>query len=174
MARRIYDKDGILRSPNTGHRIVEGLSYEKVKLFSMFNLFMMGVSSHPYYKAVSLGDKHEDKLRRMLLAKDPGEPWEYSTICFRLQMNGKNLEGMSLAPQQVRWPNGQIMYRFVCAGLCWMITCSGHPHEWLKAPVFIGLDGKMVVFDGNPVDMPFIRERMDNWLATNGHPPLKS
>lgn len=172
MARQIYGKRGILRSPQTGHRIIENVSYEKVKLFSMFNLFMMGVSNHPYYRAVSLGSKHEDKLRRMLLAKDPGKPWEYFAICFRLRMNGKTFEGMSLAPQRVRWQNGQVMYRFVCAGLCWMITCSSHFDNWLREPVFIGLDGKMIVFDGNPTDIPFIRERMNNWLVTNGHPPL--
>ncbi len=55
MGRQIYDELGILRSPQSRHRIVEGLSYKKVKLFSMFNLFMMGISKHPYYAAVSLG-----------------------------------------------------------------------------------------------------------------------
>ena len=57
MARKIYGQDGLLRSTQIGHRIVDKLLYEKVKLFSMFNLFMMGVSCHPYYAAVNLGHK---------------------------------------------------------------------------------------------------------------------
>lgn len=176
MAGQLYDSAQVITKAVTGHRVVEGLDYAKVKLFNMFNLFMMGVAENPFYSAVDLGAKHEEKLRQMLLADehgDPGEPWEYFALCFRLQMNGKPFEGIASPPQRSQWPNGQTMYRFAFAGLCWMVTCSSHPHEKMREPLFIGVDGRMVVFDGNPVDMPFIREQLNNWLVTQGHPPLK-
>lgn len=52
------------------------VDYSSFKLFHLSVLFRASVSSLPTFSEVSLGP-HEDRLREMLLARDPGEFWQY-------------------------------------------------------------------------------------------------
>jgi hypothetical protein len=175
MSALLYHRRAIVRSKSAGHQIIDGLPYAQVKLFTMYNLFMMGVSEHPFYKEVKLGGSHTDRLRKMLLSSDPGEDWRYSSIWFRLKLKGEPLEGIGIAPSQIRWgDSGQVVYRTVIAGICWMTFCSNHPHPWLKEPLYIGKPGRLVLFDAAPNEMPFIAHRIDEWLVNQGHPAIYS
>lgn len=169
----LYHRRRILRTKSFGHQVVDGLSYEQVKLFTMYNLFMMGVSDHPFYALVELGDSHTQRLRRMLLASDPGEDWRYASLWFRLKLADEPFEGIGIAPSPIRWgDSGHIVYRSVMAGICWMTFCSNHPHPWLKEPLFIGPPGRLVLFDAKPNDLPFVAHRIDEWLVSQGHPAI--
>jgi len=175
MSDVLYQRQGIVRSNFVGHQVVEGLCYEKVKLFTMFNLFMMGVSQHPYYSSVNLGDHHTNLLRTMLLASDPGEPWMYGSIWIRLKFSDAPLEGISIAPNKFRWAEtGPWTYRTVFAGICWMTFCSSHPAIGVAEPLFMGRSGPLVLFDAKISDLPFVSRRIDEWLIDNGHPPIYS
>lgn len=169
-----YHRRNIIRAKSIGHQVIQGLDYEQVKLFTMYNLFMMGVSKHPFYASAQLGEVHTERLRQMLLASDPGEDWRYSSIWFRLNIANEALEGISMAPSPIRWGgSGQIVYRTVMAGICWMTFCSNHPHPWLKEPLFIGPSGSLVLFDAKPSEMPFIAHQIDEWLVNQGSPVME-
>lgn len=173
MSGVIYQHRNILRTKSVGHQVIDGLSYVHVKLFTMYNLFMMAVSEHPFYASANLGEIHTERLRQMLLAPDPGEAWRYSSIWFRLKLEDEPLEGISIAPSPIRWGgSGQIVYRTVMAGICWMTFCSNHPHPWLKEPLFIGPSGRLVLFDAKPNELPFVAHRIDEWLVSQGHPAI--
>lgn len=173
MSRILYRHRGIIRTKSRGHQVIDGLSYEHVKLFTMYNLFMMGVSKHPFYASANLGESHTERLRQMLLASDPGEAWRYSSIWFRLKLADEPLEGIGIAPSPVRWGDSkQIVYRTVMAGVCWMTFCSSHPHHWLQEPLFIGPSGRLVLFDAKPSELPFVAHGIDEWLVSQGHPAI--
>ncbi len=175
MAQVLYHDNSVARTPSNGHRVINGLSYEQVKLFTMYNLFAMGVSNQPYYASARLGEAHTERLRQMLLASDPGEPWRYSSIWFRLKIADEPLEGVSIAPSAIRWgDSGQVVYRTVMAGICWMTFCSNHPHPGLKEPLFIGPSGSLVLFDAKPNELRFVAHRIDEWLVSQGSPAIYS
>ncbi|WP_146854202.1 hypothetical protein [Brevifollis gellanilyticus] len=170
MSGVLYEYEAIIRRTSSGHQLIDGLCYQRVKLFTMFNLFAMGISSYPYYSAVNLGDHHTDCLRSMLLASDPGEPWQYSSIWLRLKIGGQPIEGISLAPHRIRWgETGQHVYRTIFAGVCWMTFCSSHRHPWLSEPAFIGKAGQLALFDTPTNELPFLAGRINEWITANRH-----
>ena len=57
------------------------VDYSSFKLFHLSVLFRAGVSTLPTYREVSLG-KHQEKLRHLLLNRDPGEFWQYLVFRF--------------------------------------------------------------------------------------------
>ncbi len=50
--------------------------YSSFKLFHLSVLFRAGVSTLPTFSEVSLGP-HQERLRQMILRRDPGEFWQY-------------------------------------------------------------------------------------------------
>lgn len=63
MSQVLYHDSCFVRKPSIGHQTIDGLDYKKVKLFTMYNLFMMGVSQHPFYERAKLGKVHTERLR---------------------------------------------------------------------------------------------------------------
>jgi hypothetical protein len=170
MAGVLYNHKNLVRDPTPGHRIIEGLCYKQFKLFTMFNLFMMGMSKHPFYAAVDLGDRHASKLRDMLLRDDPGEPWEYGTIWSRMLFAGQPLEGLAIPPDRIRWGSKYLAYRNVFAGIWWVTFCSSHHTVGYEDSSFIGRDGRLILFDAQAQDLPFVQKRITEYLRTHSPP----
>lgn len=59
--------------------IISGVDYGKFKLFLMSLLWRTGIASDEMWEQVKLGP-HQEKLRKMLLAADPGKPHQYGCI----------------------------------------------------------------------------------------------
>lgn len=62
---------------------VSGLNYQLFKLFQLSVLRRAGVSSLQFFEKVQLG-KHEEVLRKLLLACDPGSAERYGCLMFVL------------------------------------------------------------------------------------------
>ena len=60
--------------PGSTHPIT--VDYAPFKLFHLSILFRSSASALPSFAPVSLGP-HEERLRQLLLANDPGEDWQY-------------------------------------------------------------------------------------------------
>ena len=74
-ARQIYGKVSPFQNLPSNGIIWAGLDYTKMKLFTTSILWRMSISSHDFYKTVSLGGRHEAIIREMLLNNNPGENW---------------------------------------------------------------------------------------------------
>lgn len=53
------------------------VNYSSFKLFHLSVLFRASVSSLANFAEVSLGSHHQDRLREMILDRDPGKFWQY-------------------------------------------------------------------------------------------------
>ena len=74
---KFYGRDGpFQRQHAMGYRWI-GLDYTRMKLFTLSILWRMSLSSHQFYGNVQLGEKHERRIRSMLLNNDPQEAWRY-------------------------------------------------------------------------------------------------
>lgn len=119
-----------------------GIDYRKFKLFQMSLLWRCSIATQPTFAAVDLGP-HEDKVRRMLLEGDPGEPWEYGCVLAALQKPG-SVEGMVKFPGKLRL-DGHIAYHMVVWGLLWFFVVSGHAYKLKGQGSFLSKSGDLPI-----------------------------
>jgi hypothetical protein len=76
---------------------LRGIDYCRFKLFQLSILWRAGVSSLPFFERVQLGP-HQERLREMLLAGDPGKSSTYPSILWGLTLKPGEPPGMLMQP----------------------------------------------------------------------------
>jgi hypothetical protein len=133
-----------------------GLDYTLMKLFQMSILWRMAVSSNPYYAFVEMSPKEEGTLRQMLLANDPGEPWQYGCLVVTLRYHGKPLLGFFTQPRKITI-GADVYYRLVLAGMQWCIYAgTSKPQEFLDDG-FLSRAGTWGLMQGEAEDFEYLR-----------------
>jgi hypothetical protein len=103
--------------------IVSDLDYQSFKLFQMSLLWRASVASIAMFRNVSLG-QHEERLRAMIHASDPGTPDEYG--CMMLVMeNTKYLHRIIWSPETDQI-DGHPIYRFQTGRVFWYFFLPDH------------------------------------------------
>lgn len=135
---------------------LRGVDYAKFKLFGLSVLWRAGIATHDMFRKVELGERHQEALRLMLRAADPGRPQDYpfvlSTLIYK---DGRIVDDLISAPTRVRL-NGHFVYRFVFLGLLWMFFVSSHQKPHRIRPAFPSQDGKVMLMVSNVGDVEFI------------------
>ncbi len=121
---------------------VEGFDYHKFKLFQMSLLWRAGISGLPFFSDVSLGP-HEERLRRMILAEDAGEPHEYGCIIYALLRGDNKLSDDIVFQPGCRKMEGHTFYRFLMYGLWWLFVVSSHSERYSLCDMFLTKQGKL-------------------------------
>lgn len=107
--------------------IVSGLDYAKFKLFQLSVLWRAGVSTLPFFASVRLG-QHQERLRNLLVSRNPGEQSDYGCIMtlFRFSEIEKAKPEHLILPPCPMNIDGFRMYRFVMAGAGWLYVVTSH------------------------------------------------
>lgn len=58
---------------------ISNVDHRKLKLFCMSYLWRASITRRKEFSGVSLGNKHEEKIRQLILAVDAGSPDDYTT-----------------------------------------------------------------------------------------------
>lgn len=109
---------------------VEGIhwacfNYASFKLFHLSVLFRASVSSLPTFAAVSLGP-HEEKLRELLLSRNPGEYWQYP-IFGHAVIHHKTKRLIPMVSQAVQASfEGHPCYGMIYGGVQWWVGVSAY------------------------------------------------
>jgi hypothetical protein len=102
--------------------VVKGVDYKKFKLFLLSVLWRASISSLEFFSEVDLG-RHEEILRKMILAEDPGASDKYGIVPFAL-VDGHRIEtGLIMQPSRENM-YGQVGYRFIFGGFLWAYFVS--------------------------------------------------
>lgn len=126
------------------HVVVEGVDYESFKLFQMSVLWMSSISNLKAFSGVHLGP-HEERIRRMLLSGDPGEPQQYGCIVsLLLESDRRPLDQIMMAPEPFRF-NEHRWYRFIFSFAVWAYVVSSHKKNFRETIGFVNRGGKMVM-----------------------------
>lgn len=105
--------------------LVTNLDYRRLKLFLLSIVWRASVAKTSAFRAAGLGP-HEDRVRRLLLASDPGSPDCYPIFAgLIVDPESRELwDSVILAPLRLRiqslWA-----YRLVFAGAAWTVLISG-------------------------------------------------
>lgn len=102
---------------------VSGLDYNLFKLFELSILWRAGVSTLRFFENVKLG-VHEEVIRRMLIAENPGEVRDYGCLMFGLK-DKTVVSDLMVQPVRIRL-EGINSYRFVFGGFHWQYIVSNH------------------------------------------------
>ena len=120
-AKRVwFNENSPFRHPAPHHAgyMIDNLPYREMKLFFMSILWKMGLSKNPHYCAVELGSD-EHRLRRLLLAGTPGEPWRHGCLVSILKHRGALLGDYFSQPAELATDleSGHKLFCMVAAGV---------------------------------------------------------
>lgn len=126
-------------SPNDIHW--SAFDYKSFKLFHLSIFFRASVSSLPTYSAVSLGP-HEERIRKMILARDPGPPWLFPIFGYAVVHDKTwTLTRIVSAPESITL-EGHRCYGMMFGGAYWLYGVSSHRNQTLER-AGLQADGRM-------------------------------
>lgn len=101
----------------------KNVDYKKFKLFMLSILWRASITSRPFFSEVSLGQRHEEKIRNMLLTSDAGEIDDYPTVVFTYLNSPKSAKDLITKPRKVT-ANQHTYYVFLIGGLIFQYSIS--------------------------------------------------
>ncbi len=106
--------------------LIDGLDYVRFKLFHLSILWRAGVAQDPAFYQTDLGP-HEQRIRKMILERDPGSPKDYRLFGFVVLRPGtrKVHRGVIAVPTRSR-QDGLWVYSAIYGGCVWNIVLSKH------------------------------------------------
>lgn len=125
--------------------VISGVDYTKFKLFLMSLVWRSGTAGGGMWEAVNLGP-HEEKLRKMILAKDAGRPAEYGWLVVRRSDVPQPFKKGLIAPTRLRSAGGHNCYFFVFAGMGWRVWVSGHTSQLPSQLPFLTPAGDLYIY----------------------------
>ena len=119
----------------------------------------MSVSTLPVFRVVDLGP-HEERIRKMLVADDPGEPYEYGFFAVVPHIDNEVFSDWILEPDSTRFGNHRL-YRAVIGGILYCFVVSGKPWPTPHPHLLIQKDGHWMFAHKDIRQIPFLRESFD-------------
>lgn len=105
--------------------VFRGVDYPALRMFQLSILWRASVSRLEFFQHVSLGERHEARLRAMLLADDLGDAWQYGCMMIALFHEGKMVRDLIDQPIRRRVVQ-RTCYRFIFGGLAWLFFVASH------------------------------------------------
>jgi hypothetical protein len=130
-------------APLPGGLTMHGINYANFKLFHLSILWRMGASALEAFHSVELGP-HLERLRKMLLADDPGPASKYpiGAVALINKGSGEFLEGFIVSPH-MRRVEGHRVYLLAFGGCMWCYGVSNHDAPWF--PNALTEDGSLFI-----------------------------
>jgi hypothetical protein len=145
-ARRVFYGGVEIPTPTGNNPIIlNNIDYERFKLFQLSLLWRSSVSKDRFFSDVSLGP-HEEKVRKMLITKNPGEPYDYGCILIGLLMEkNRPVDEMMTQPDSLRI-DGHRCHRFLFGGCLWTFVVSKHSKNFKYKQFFLSKEGKLAIY----------------------------
>jgi len=123
---------------------IKDVNYHKLKLFQLSLLWRASVSRLRFFAKVSLPSQQEERLRKMIINRDPGEAWDYGCMMTMLTEKNQPMDGMIGQPEPLR-VDGHRCYRFVLGGYFWLFVVSKHARNFMHRELFLDKVGNLTI-----------------------------
>jgi hypothetical protein len=135
--------------------VIPNFNYSSFKLFGLSLIWRSHITSIHMFGEVNLSS-HAEKIRKMLLSEDPGEPSQY---CFTLiKIAGvESANTIIHAPGRTRF-RGHNAYLFMAYGYDWLFVISSHSSSLPKDYPFVGMKPELVILTQTMSEEGFIQE----------------
>lgn len=102
--------------------------YKQLKLFQLSILWRASIAGGLFWQNVSVGTAHEEKLRQLLSADDPGQDVEYCCSMVDLRYGALNCEDWTQTPARGRdSQSNQRVYKVVLGGYLYVFHVAKEP-----------------------------------------------
>jgi hypothetical protein len=145
---------------------VGGIEYHRFKLFLLSLLWRLDATTLPFWQDIDIGSTHREKLRGMLVAEDPGEPWRYGCTVLRLLNDGRPFNGLVSSAARAKM-KGYHLHGIAADGFVFSFCVSSHEPHFLN-PGFLQKDGRLVVLTRELRDVPFLSQMANTVNAAMG------
>ena len=102
---------------------IEGVDYEKFKLFVLSFLWKSSISKRPLFKDVDLGADYNEQVRLMLLHGDPGKSTQFPFLIMTYLHHKEIPPDLITQPSKSKIKNG-VAYNFLIYGFSYTIFIS--------------------------------------------------
>lgn len=131
------------------------INYTLFKLFQISVLWRAGIAKHRMFSRVDLGP-HENILKNMLIAEDPGEPTKYGCLMFGIIADKVVVSDFIDQPEQLRL-GGMRCYRFVFSGFVWVFFVASHPPERQARRYMLSQEGAITICVRRFQDLAYLK-----------------
>ncbi|MEW5924133.1 MAG: hypothetical protein AB1746_09110 [Candidatus Zixiibacteriota bacterium] len=159
-----YDEMHHQETGNTNEIKLIDLDYDNVKLFQLSLLWRASIASNPFFESVKLG-RHEEKIRNMIISRNPGDVNEYGCIIIGLYTKEVGTFDAIIKPERGR-VEGHYAYRFVLGSNLWLYLVSKHTNLFERKKYFLQKNGTMILKFFPAEKAPFILKMIDNLRKT--------
>jgi hypothetical protein len=153
-ANVLYNKNRARSQKIDGTIVVDGLDYAQFKLFLLSLIWRAGVSSLQVFEQTQLG-QHEERLRQMLFAADPGAFDRYGCLVFAVTIDGRPLDGTIYGPQPCSI-DAHRCYRLLVRAFLFIYFISSHRPDDVTVSRFVREDGHLEIPVRRLQDMAFL------------------
>lgn len=134
---------------------IKGLDYARFKLFHLSILWRSSISSRQEFSHITLGP-HEEIIRKMLIAGDPGPDNKYCFFAKILVHNDEPVDDLVYQPIRSRL-EAHWAYVYIFGSCLWHYLISSHsPQEYLE--VCFSKKGEIILLKEEITDNNFIRD----------------
>jgi hypothetical protein len=127
---------------------ITGVDQTKLKLFILSYLWRSSITALEDFKGISLGSRHEENIRQMLINQNPGTTQDYTVNMARFEHEEKNFGGL-LFPAKTRL-DGVVAYEGYLPGMYkfWM-KADSQPNS-LLSNVSLGAEPEVFIHNKGP------------------------
>ena len=127
------------------------VDYASFKLFHLSVLFRAGICTLPTFSETKLGP-HEDRLRDMLLRRDPGPYWQYAVFGLVVLHNRTRAVLPIISQSQECRIEGQRCFAAIYGGAQWWVGVSSHRNAVVES-ISLRPDGQLPLWSINWNDL---------------------
>ncbi len=119
------------QNPNDGaeYSICKNIDYGKMKLFLLSILWRASITKRKIFKDVDLGNKHEEKLRKLIYENIIPNETEYPIMMTSFMRTDNSLKNLIGQPKRIRYKNGLNGYVFLIDSIQFMFYVNSTDHK---------------------------------------------
>ncbi len=141
------------------------VDYATFKLFHLSVLYRAGVSKLQNFAAVQLG-QHEEKIRQLLLARNPGEYFQYPVLGYAIVHHKTNRLVQMVSHAQMCRIGGRLCYGILYGGVEWWVCVASDRNHKLEQDA-LQSNGRMP-FEGVPMNEVAVIQGLSKLLKNAG------
>ncbi len=135
--------------------LVKGYDYRRVKNALLSILWRMSLAQDEYFKDVSLGPRHEERLRQVLLNDLMLDENEYAVGLTVPYIDGKHYADWIMPPDFTRLGHNRL-YRSLISGLLFTFDVGSAPPDVIIQPLILR-ETQWPILKAEVQEIPFLR-----------------
>lgn len=147
-----------LESKNEGRFLkIKGFDYTRLKNGLLSILWRMSVSSNDLFKEVSLGHKHSERIRNIILNEETVDNLEYPIVCCAPKLDGQFLKDWILTPNCCR-AHGNRVYNCLISGLIFTFIVGSAELDRKTKKFILKQESPLSILKADESEIPFLHE----------------